>query len=107
MILIGILVSPLTVNGCASGDFVLIEGVSVMASEKTFTDHLVSWVSGKDCSIVRTEQELEYCLEDEPPILKPRVYCYRTLGSVSCYDRPDPRRSSYQLMGQDDHNLGY
>ena len=91
-------------HGC--GNFLALEGVSVIASEKTLSDHLVSLISGKNCSVVRTERELAYCAEDQPPIIRPSVYCYQTLGSVSCYNRPDPRRANHQLMGQGEHNLG-
>lgn len=85
--------------------FFTVEGVSVIASDKTATDHVVSLFSGKDCSVVRTERGLSYCVEDEVRI-ESRVFCYQTLGSVSCYDRPDPRRSPDELMGQNEHNLG-
>lgn len=99
----GMIVAALFLNGCGVA---VIEGASVMASDKTASDHLVSLFSGKDCSVVRSEQGLEYCVEDQPPDPEPRVFCYKTLASVSCYDRPDPRRSPDQLMGQGDHNLG-
>lgn len=92
-----------TLAGC--GTFFAVEGASVVASDKTASDHVVSLFSGKDCSIVRTERGLSYCAEDEV-FIEPRVFCYQTLGSVSCYDRPDPRRSPDQLIGQNDHNFG-
>lgn len=99
----GLFAALVFLGGCG---IIAIEGATVVATDKTASDHLVSWMSGKDCSVVRSEQGLEYCVEDQPPEPEPRVYCYRTLGSVSCYDRPDPRRSSDELMGQNDHNLG-
>lgn len=99
----GSLLAMLLVSGC--GSLVALEGASLLASDKMATDHLVSLVSGKNCSVVRTEQGLEYCVEDQPPPLKPNVYCYKTLGTVSCYDRPDPRRSPDQLVGRDEHNF--
>ncbi len=59
------------------------------ATGKTPVDHMVSLVTGKDCSVLRNRQGLTYCREDEPtmPI---GVICYRTLGDVACYDRRDP-----------------
>jgi len=90
-------------SGC--GTFILAEGASTMMSGKPASDHIVSWMSGKDCSVVRTERGLSYCVEDEVKIT-PKVFCYQTLGSVSCYNRPDPRRSPDELMGQNDYNLG-
>lgn len=102
--LIFILILSVSLGGC--GTFVALEGASLVASDKTASDHLISLVSGKDCSVVRTERGLAYCVEDQPPIIKPRVFCYKTLGSVSCYDQPDPRRSPDELMGQNEHNYG-
>ena len=62
------------------------------ATGKTPLDHVVSLVTGKDCSVLRNRQGLTYCREDEPtmPI---GVVCYRTLGDVACYDRSDPYNS--------------
>jgi hypothetical protein len=85
--------------------FFVAEGASVFASGKTASDHVVSLLSGKNCSVVRTERGLSYCIEDQV-FIESRVFCYKTLGSVTCYNRPDPRRSTDQLMGQNDHNLG-
>jgi hypothetical protein len=33
------------------------------------------------------------------------VYCYRTLGKVTCYDRPDPHKGRHRRVGNNDHNL--
>lgn len=101
--LIFVVLVSLSVTGC--GTIVALEGASIVASDKAASDHLISWLSGKDCSVVRADRGLTYCAEDEVTIV-PQVYCYKTLGSVSCYDRPDPRRSPDQLMGQNEHNLG-
>ncbi len=97
-----IVLVPTALTGCG---IVAVEGASVVMSDKAVSDHIVSWVSGKNCSVVRTEKGLTYCVEDELKIT-PKVFCYKTLGSVSCYNQPDPRRSPDELMGQNDHNLG-
>ncbi len=64
-----------------------LEGASAIVTDKTITDHIVSIASGKNCSTVRTERGLYYCEEDEPKG-ETRVYCYKTIGAVTCYDRP-------------------
>ena len=81
------------------------DALSVVGTDKTVVDHIVSFSSGKNCSSVRREQGLHYCEEDEPAI-KPEVYCYNTLGTVTCYDRPDPHAGGYRKVGVNDHNLG-
>ena len=80
------------------------DAVALVGTDKTIVDHFVSISSGKNCSTVRREQGLHYCEEDEPEII-PRVYCYNTLGRVTCYDRPDPYRSGAQKIGDNRHNL--
>jgi hypothetical protein len=46
---------------------------------------------------------MTYCEEDEVTI-KQNLFCYKTLASVTCYDRPDPNpgRRRVDLNG---HNL--
>ena len=80
------------------------DALTVVGTDKTIVDHFVSISSGKNCSTVRREQGLHYCEEDEPEI-KARVYCYNTLGRVTCYDRPDPHTNGVQKVGDNSHNL--
>ena len=79
------------------------EAVSLMATKKTLTDNVVSYYSGKDCSTLRKEQGLAYCKEDQV-IPKANVYCYQTLGSVTCYDRPDPYDPRRRELGDNSQN---
>ncbi|MDD9876493.1 MAG: hypothetical protein OXR84_03525 [Magnetovibrio sp.] len=78
--------------------------LTVVGTDKTMVDHVISMSSGKDCSYVRVERGMHYCKEDEPKV-NPEVYCYNTLGSVTCYNRPDPYEGRYQKLGDNDHNL--
>jgi len=80
------------------------DALTVVGTDKTIVDHLVSFKSGKNCSTVRRELGLHYCEEDEPDV-NPRVYCYNTLGRVTCYDRPDPHANGVQKVGDNSHNL--
>ncbi|MEQ8666161.1 MAG: hypothetical protein RIC16_10570 [Rhodospirillales bacterium] len=91
-----------TLAGCET--FAVAEGVSTVASGKTFSDHVVSFTSGKDCSTVRTEQGLTYCVEDMPKVNQERIYCYRSLGDVVCYNSPDTRRTQETRLGLTEHN---
>ncbi|MCW8835038.1 MAG: hypothetical protein OQJ99_01570 [Rhodospirillales bacterium] len=75
------------------------EVASVVTTDKTIGDHIVSYYSGKNCSTARQELGLHYCEEDEPKN-PPDGYCYRTLGKVTCYEQPDPRREA-QALGRD------
>ena len=64
--------------------------VSVINTQKTIDDHIVSCITGKDCSDVRASKGDPYCI-DEPvpvPMVRRATYCYKSLASVTCYDRP-------------------
>lgn len=78
--------------------------LTVVGTDKSIIDHVVSYSSGKDCSTVRREKGLHYCVEDEPDVT-PEVYCYNTLGTVTCYDRPDPYGNGSQKVGESEHNM--
>jgi len=88
-------------TGCA--DFAFLDAGTVVTTDKTIDDHMVSLFSGKNCSSVRAEQGFSYCEEDEVRIT-PAVHCYRSLGSVTCFDKPDPTRHPSEEVGYNDRN---
>ncbi len=92
-------------GACSSAltPYAMVNGAFLMATDKTMEDHVVSLASGKNCSTVRADTGRSYCEEDELNP-SPAVYCYRTLGSVTCYDRPDPHNGRHQRLGENHHN---
>lgn len=82
----------------------LTDWATVGLTDKTIEDHVVSVISGKNCSTVRTNQGRTYCVEDELNP-EPKVHCYRTLASVTCYDKPDPYGNGHQRVDESTHNL--
>lgn len=80
-----LLLIPMLESGCVAA----LGAGSIALTDKTPIDHVYSLATGKDCSVVRSNQGLTYCLEDE---VTPRldVHCYPTLGETTCYDRRDP-----------------
>jgi hypothetical protein len=98
-------VAALAVQGCsfpfATGPsaFSSFEAISVVGTDKTLGDHVLSVYSGKNCSTVRSNNDLTYCEEDEP-VPKKTGYCYRSLGNITCYDRPDPYKGDYVEVEQ-------
>ncbi len=68
--------------------------------DKTVVDHAVSYSTERDCSILYAVNDRNYCQPLEPiepgqvAYLSSVLYCYRTLGGVSCYGRPDHAASS-------------
>ena len=103
-----LVLSLLLTNGCSaiSGSapvgmrqVMVIDGVAVTATGKTIRDHIVSYTSGKNCSSIRRQLGQNFCEEDDlsPP---EEIYCYNSLGNVSCYN-------SIQPFGQDTNTIGH
>jgi hypothetical protein len=69
--------------------FAQLEVLSVINTHKTMGDHVISWITGKDCSTVRAEREGVYCTDRPgPPPPPQQVYCYSSLARPSCYSQP-------------------
>lgn len=97
-------VSLLALSACEA--ILGAEGVTTLATGKTMSDHVVSVVSGKNCSSVRANNGQNFCVEDDVPPPQ-NIYCYPTLGSVTCYDRPDPHKGRYRTLGDNDTSLSH
>lgn len=74
-----------------------VEGVSLNQTDKLMSDHVVSAVTGQDCSFLKYKDTGNYCrsaAEIAEQAAKERRdlsgYCYRRRGMVTCYDSPDP-----------------
>ena len=77
--------------------------VSFVHTEKTLTDHAVSYVTKENCTLLHTANNEPYCqepddgtsqAETEADAMMAQAYCYRTLGAISCYREPDPMASA-------------
>ena len=66
--------------------------VSVIQSEETLSDKALSWATDQRCSIFQAARGEPYCQPVAPAL--PEQYCYRNLGGVTCYTRPDAHASS-------------
>jgi hypothetical protein len=62
--------------------------VSVTTIQRTPADAVYSWLTGRDCSVVRLDQGKTYCRPVEPKP-EPPAFCTRSLGSVDCWQDPD------------------
>ena len=64
---------------------------TIINEDKTPTDILATAVTGLDCNTIRkTKDKGPLCRPPEERIIEPPTYCYRTLGTVNCFDRPNP-----------------
>lgn len=92
-----LVLSLLGLSGCdpMSATFVAANMATVIHGDKTLPDYVFSSQTKKNCSLLHAARNEEYC-QDDPPSdtaaladLADNRYCYRTLGGIDCYDRPD------------------
>ena len=85
------LLPVLVLAGCeaAAGPVAVASVASIATVQRDPVDVVVSAASGRDCSIVRLAIGQSYCKPVAPPPSLP-VYCTHSLGTVDCWDRPDP-----------------
>ena len=84
----------------AAAGALVLDAISVVNTQKTLDDHLMSLITGKDCSTIRASMGDHYC-EEKPqptPSIVRTTYCYKSLAKVSCYDQP-LEQDSAQLYG--------
>jgi hypothetical protein len=95
--------NPVTVAGGAAGWFptplLAAEIASMSLTNKTLVDNAYSMVSGKDCSTIRYLEGDYYCRQRLPDntVVDVRLYCYRTLGKINCFDQPQPYQRNQQV----------
>jgi hypothetical protein len=103
-----LLAGGLAVAGCetigvlpAAGIAATVEGVSLNATGKTASDHLVSAITGDDCSVLRYTKNGKYCLSqaelaaEDARLHRPyEGTCYKVRGNVACYDQTDAEHTS-------------
>ena len=108
LLLLGGLALSLPLAGCQTLGFLpaaaiagTVEGVSLNASGKTASDHLISAITGDDCSVLRYTKNGKYCLSDaEIAAEQARLHrpyegtCYKVRGNVACYDQGDATHTS-------------
>lgn len=66
-----------------------LPGCAVPVLHRSIPDALYSLATGRDCSIVRLDQNQTYCRPEEPPPEPPQL-CTRSIGTVDCWRRLPP-----------------
>jgi hypothetical protein len=64
----------------------------LIATDKTVTDHVFSYVRDEDCRTTAYLETGHYCRPNPEPVtlVQEPLYCYRTLADVECHRVPDP-----------------
>ncbi|MBU8536243.1 hypothetical protein [Falsiroseomonas tokyonensis] len=84
-LLAGCQIGP-TVSATA-GPVLVASGASLILTGRTPVDHVASWATGRDCSLVRVERRESWCApEPSPPT--PQPFCTRSLGAADCWTVP-------------------
>lgn len=83
------------VAGCGGADagFLAVAGATstIINTDKLPTDFIADAVTGLDCNSIRQSRDKgPLCRAPEQRVIERPVYCYRTLGDMNCYERPDP-----------------
>ena len=99
-----LLAAALVLGGCSAASTaqsvapqaLLIEGATIVGTDKTIGDHVISFATNKNCSTIRKHLGKTYCEEDEIGRVD-EVYCYRTLAKVTCYAVPAPHGETHRV----------
>ena len=84
-------------SGCAEMGLVFVGAnmATIIHADKTIPDFAISAQKKQNCSLLHAAKNEPYCqpLPEDPrralADLAATRYCYRTLGTITCYDRPD------------------
>ncbi len=86
-------------GACGTSSFLVLSGsmANFIQTDKLPTDYVAEWASGKECrTLVAMKDGGPLCRKsfDGPRVYEKPVYCYRTLGHITCYDEPGPYTST-------------
>ena len=73
----------------------VLEVTSVINTDKTLFDHVVSIAYGRDCSTIRYLDGDYYCNRPPPP--ETPLFCYPSLGDVVCYREDNPYGAQQEM----------
>jgi len=77
------------------------DGMVLNQTGHSASDHIASWMTGQDCSVLRYTKDGRYCMSEAEVAAEQaklhRPYfgdCYKVRGSVACYNQPDATHTS-------------
>lgn len=92
-LLIGLTIglSGCTGGSITSGHLLAATAAVIINEDKTPADMLASAITGLDCDTIRKSRDKgPLCRPPHQDVIEPPLYCYRTLGTVNCFERPNP-----------------
>jgi hypothetical protein len=94
-------------NPYQTAGLVALNAISYLETDKGVGDHIMSKMMHKDCAADRIVKDGKMCRDDDTATLVAQqapVYCYRTLGEITCYSTPDPYKAGAEMV-QSPHDL--
>jgi hypothetical protein len=91
---VAVILSIALVAACGSTSTVTV-GAAMLANfiytDKLPTDYLAEFASGQECNFLKAQKDGGPLCRDsfERVVYEPPLYCYRTLGEITCYDKRD------------------
>ena len=73
--------------GAAAGIAIGANVLALTTIHRTVPDAVISLISGKDCSMVRLDENESYCRHPRP-LPPPPPYCTQTIGQITCWRDP-------------------
>ena len=83
------------------GSAAIISGTSFVHTQNLPTDTIAEAVTGYDCSFVRQLKDGgTLCRNPHKEYVEAPRYCYRELGTVTCYNKEDPYNTGAKAIAQ-------
>lgn len=91
------LLTAFVLTGCdsVSTPLLALSGATATTinTNKLPTDHIADYFTGQDCNSVRQSKDGgPLCRPYEQGVIEEPRYCYKSLGTITCYTEPDPYR---------------
>ena len=93
MRILSIIAGLMLLTGCEVASTAMLAKASTVAfasTDRFLSDHILSMATGEDCSLGNALDDGHAC---RPHYVAPEavpIYCYPTIGAVTCYQQPHP-----------------
>jgi hypothetical protein len=92
---LAVLIGATAIASCGPTEAVVLAGVGLanfVYTDKLPSDYLAEFASGAECNTLKALKDKgPWCRESFERVVYERpLYCYKTLGQITCYDKKDP-----------------
>ena len=93
-------VTLLALWGCGTETLAVASMATIINTDKLPSDYIAEIATGQDCNTLRAKQDGGQVCRDPNAgqVYERPAYCYRTLGQITCYDKPDPYGASTRAV---------